>query len=119
MLRRFALSLVAFVAAAAVVAPTFGSSTATRLNGTVGPGFTITLKKGTARVTTLKAGSYTFVVRDRSNIHDFALRGPVSRVITTVRFVGTKTVTLRLKAGRYTYVCRPHVSTMKGSFRVT
>jgi len=31
----------------------------------------------------------------------------------------TKTVTLNLKPGRYTYVCDPHAGDMIGSFRVT
>ena len=33
------------------------------LNGTVGPGYTITLKQGGKAVKTLKAGSYSFVDR--------------------------------------------------------
>ena len=102
------LSLVATTAAAPV-----------KLVGTVGPGFTITLKKGTTKVTKLKRGKYTFVIRDKSNIHNFHLKGPVSKRFTTVSFVGTKTVTLTLKPGKYTYVCDPHASTMRGSFRVT
>ena len=45
-------ALIALIAAAAVQA----ASTATTLNGTVGPGFTITLTKGGAKVTRLKHG---------------------------------------------------------------
>lgn len=110
--------LVAAAAVALVAAAP--SHAATRLNATVGPGFTITLKTASgAKVTALKAGSYTFVVRDRSNFHNFRLRGPgLNRAFTTVAFVGTKTVTLRLRAGRYTFVCDPHLTTMKGSFTV-
>ena len=102
------LSLVASTAAAPV-----------KLVGTVGPGFTITLKKGSAKVTKLKAGKYTFVIHDKSNIHNFHLKGPVSKMITAVSFTGTKTVTLKLKPGKYTYVCDPHASSMHGSFRVS
>ena len=102
------LSLVASSAAAPV-----------KLVGTVGPSFTITLKKGTSKVTKLKAGKYTFVIHDKSNIHNFHLKGPVSKMFTSVSFVGTKTVTLTLKPGKYTYVCDPHASAMRGSFRVT
>ena len=40
------------------------------------PGFTITLKKGTAKVKTLKAGTYKITVNDSSNIHNFHLNGP-------------------------------------------
>jgi plastocyanin len=102
------LSLVASSAAAPV-----------KLTGTVGPGFTITLKKGTSKVTKLKAGKYTFVIHDKSNIHNFHLKGPVSKMFTSVSFTGTKTVTLTLKPGKYTYVCDPHASSMRGSFRVS
>jgi len=59
------------------------------------------------------------VIRDRSAEHDFHLRGPVSRMITGVSFMGTKRITVTLKPGRYTYVCDPHADEMRGSFRVT
>jgi plastocyanin len=103
----------------ALAASTAAAPTATKLTGTVGPGFTITLKKGTAKVTKLKAGKYTFVIRDKSDQHNFHLKGPVSKMFTSVDQVGTKTVTLTLKRGKYTYVCDPHATTMRGSFRVT
>lgn len=110
------------VAVAALVAVTAASSAAPiRLNGTVGPGFTITLKRGTAPVRVLKAGMYTFAVNDKASIHNFVLEGPgVERTITAVPFTGTKTVTVRLRAGTYEYYCRPHEAAgMKGKFRVT
>jgi hypothetical protein len=91
-----------------------------KLVATVGPGFTITLKKNGVRVTKLKAGRYTFVVRDRSNLHNFVLIGAgANRDVTTVAFVGTKTVTIRLRRGTYTYLCDPHADFMQGTFRVT
>ena len=112
------LALTVAAAVALVTAPADGAR-AKMLRGTVGPGFTITLKMGTKPVKTLKAGRYTFVVTDRSKIHNFHLKGPVKREITTLPFTGKKTVTLALKPGRYTYVCDPHVPPMRGSFRVT
>jgi plastocyanin len=39
-------------------------------------------------------------------------------MITSISATGTKTVTLTLKPGRYTYLCDPHAGNMKGSFRV-
>ncbi len=91
-----------------------------KLIGTVGPGFTIVLKKTGTRIRTAKAGTYTFVVSDKSNIHNFVIEGPgLDRAITTVGATGTKTVTLRLKRGTYKYYCAPHESTMHGSFKVT
>jgi hypothetical protein len=57
------------------------------------------------------------VVRDRSDEHNFALRGlGVSPALTGVDFVGTKTVTVKLGAGRYTFVCTPHSDDTRGSF---
>lgn len=116
--------LIAGAAAAALVvaAPVTAGPTATRLTGTVGPGFTISLKKSGKKVTTLKAGKYTITVTDKSSIHNFHLKGPgVNKVITSTPFKGTKTATVTLKMGRYTYVCDPHrtIPSMKGSFRVT
>jgi plastocyanin len=91
------------------------------LTGTVGPGATITLKKGTTKVTTLKAGTYKFVIRDRSTAHNFHLKGPngYSKVLTGLKFVGTKTYTLTLRPGAWSYICDPHRTFMKGSFTVT
>jgi plastocyanin len=87
--------------------------------GTVGPGYTITLKLNGAKVTKLKAGvQYRFVISDRSSIHDFHLTGPgTNRVVTSVDFTGTKSFVLRLKKGTYNFVCDPHASFMHGSFK--
>ena len=104
-----------------LAAPTAGMGLV-RLTGTVGPGYTISLKKGSAKVRTLKAGRYTITVTDKSKIHNFHLKGPgLSKVITGTAFKGTKTVTVTLKKGTYTYVCDPHaaIPSMKGTFRVT
>jgi plastocyanin len=89
------------------------------IQGAVGPGFTISLKKAGKKVTTLKPGRYTFVVADKSPIHDFHLSGPgVERVLTGVEYTGTKRVTVTLKKGTYRFVCDPHSGAMQGSFRV-
>jgi len=112
--------LIAGAAAMLVLAAPSGAMGPTKLKGTVGPGFTITLKKGTVKVKTLKRGKYAITVSDKSNIHNFHLKGPgVNKVITSTPFQGTKTVTLTLKKGIYRYVCDPHATVMKGSFRVT
>jgi plastocyanin len=109
----FALGCAALVFTAAP-----SSAALPKLVGTVGPGYTITLKKNGVRVTKLKPGRYTVVIRDRASIHNFHLRGPgLNRALTGIGFVGTKTVTLRLRAGRYTYFCDPHPTEMRGSFR--
>ena len=111
--------LLGAVAVALVVTAAATPMALPKLAGTVGPGFTISLKRGLAPVKLLKAGKYTFVVSDKSGIHNFHLKGPgLSRAITAVGFTGTKTVTLTLKKGRYTYVCDVHPS-MVGHFTVT
>ena len=116
---RIALVAAGVVAALALAAPIGATSSVTKLTGTVGPGFTITLKKGTATVKTLKPGSYRITVKDKSNMHNFHLKGPgVNKVITSTPFQGTKTVTVKLKKGSYTYVCDPHASFMHHSFKV-
>ena len=110
------------VALAAIVAALTASSALAAtptLNGTVGPGFTITLKQGSAKVSKLKAGSYKFVISDKSSIHNFHLKGPGIDKKTSVGGTGTTTWTVKLKAGKYTYVCDPHASFMKGSFTVS
>jgi plastocyanin len=115
---RIHLALVAAVVALAIaVAPAFAAPP--KLVGTVGPGFTITLTKGGKKVKSLKAGKYTVAIRDKSDIHNFHLRGPGLNKNTSVSFVGNKTWTVTLKAGTYRYVCDPHASAMKGSFKVT
>ena len=124
---------VALVAAGAVVgafaAASFGGgaaaapATAPKLSGTVGPGFTITLKRGGSRVTSLKAGSYRFVIADRSTIHDFVLEkehgGTFEKELTNVPSTGTKTVAVRLTKGEWKFYCRPHEAQMFGKFDVT
>ncbi len=89
------------------------------LQGSVGPGFTISLKLEGKPVKTLKAGKYTFVVGDRSKIHNFHLTGPGVNKTTSVGKTGRSTWTLTLKKGTYRFRCDPHRNQMKGSFTVT
>jgi plastocyanin len=87
----------------------------TTLNGSVGPGFDISLE-GTDGLT---AGSYTIVVDDQSAEHNFHLTGPGGvDVSTDVSETGEKSLDVELEAGEYTFVCDPHASQMKGSFTV-
>ena len=117
---RFRTFVVAAVVGAALTVAASAGAVVPKLNGTVGPGFTITVKRGTAPVKLLKAGTYSITVADKSNIHNFRLKGPgLNREITSVAFVGTKTVTVTLKKGRYTFDCDPHQAIMKGSFTVS
>ena len=116
---RYAVAAGAALLALVVGAAPATAATPTKLVGTVGPSFTITLKKGGKKVTTLKAGRYTISVQDKSDFHNFHLMGPgVNRVLTGVDFTGTKSVVLKLRKGTYRFVCDPHASFMHGSFRV-
>jgi plastocyanin len=112
---RFAAVAIAAAAALVVAGP---AAAATKLVATVGPAFTITLTKGGKKVTSLPAGAYTITVRDKSNFHNFHLKGPGQNKLTTVAFVGTKTWNVSLKKGKYTFVCDPHAPSMKGAFTV-
>ena len=116
---RTLLLLAALGSALAVTAP--AGAALPKLVGTVGPGFTITLKRFGKPLASLKAGTYSITVSDKSNIHNFHLRGPggMNKQITAIGFVGTKTITVKLVKGIYRYVCDPHFTTMKGSFKVT
>jgi plastocyanin len=108
--------LAVLVAALAVPA---AQAASTKLSATDGPGFTITLKQGGKKVTHLKPGTYTFAVSDKSNIHNFHLTGPGVNKKTGVGFKGSQTWKVKLKKGTYKYVCDPHKSFMKGSFKVS
>jgi plastocyanin len=91
------------------------------LTATVGPSATISLRTSRgARVRRLKAGRYRIVVRDRSSRHNFHLRGLGLNKRTSVAFRGTVTWTVTFRRGRtYRFVCDPHASRMRGSFRAT
>jgi plastocyanin len=91
------------------------------LDGEVGPGYTIEVSQNGEDVETVKAGTYTLKVEDKSDAHNFHLIGPgVDNTVTEVPFEGEKTVTVTLKKGTYTYQCDPHAARgMKGSFTVT
>jgi plastocyanin len=115
---RTRLALVTMLAAALVVVASASAATPT-LTGTDGPGFTITLKKAGKKVTSLKAGKYKIVIKDLSNIHNFHLKGPGVDKKTGVGSQGTSTWTVTLKKGTYKFICDPHASIMKGSFKVT
>ena len=96
-----------------------GLAAPAKLNGFVGPGFTIMLKNAAgAKVTTLKPGTYVFAIADKASDHNFHLSGPgVNKALTGIAFKGTKLTAVTLKAGTYRYVCDVH-SAMRGSFKV-
>ena len=113
-----ALAVVALAAVPAVQAAT-ASQHATILVATVGPAFNISLTKAGAKVTKLKAGTYVIRVSDKSNIHNWHLKGPGLNKTTSVTGTGTSTWTVKLKPGKWIFVCDPHAAVMIGRFTVT
>jgi len=121
MIRKVLALVVVVVGSSVLVATASGRTEATpTLVGTVGPNFTITLKKSNTVVKTLKAGRYKLVIRDKASIHAFSLDGPhgYAKDFTTIPFVGTKTFTVKLVAGKYKAYCPNHESIMFQHFIV-
>ena len=110
---RFAVAASTAVLVAAAGAGSALAATPT-LKGTDGPGFTITFS-----AKTVKAGKHKIVISDKSSMHNFHLTGPGVNKKTSVGGTGTTTWTVTLRKGTYKYVCDPHASAMKGSFKVT
>ena len=102
---------------AAIVAGN-GAAAIPKLQGVVSDPVNISLTFGGKKVSSLKAGKYTIVVRDTAGDHDFHLKGPGVNRSTTVGGTGTSKWSVTLRKGTYTYVCDPHSSFMKGSFTV-
>ncbi|HEX6491023.1 MAG TPA: hypothetical protein VF002_06590 [Gaiellaceae bacterium] len=127
-MRRIMLSsgIVVIIVAVSLAATALAQTTMSlpKLIGAVGKNnaFVITLKNSRGRlVKKLKAGRYTFVIHDYSAIHAFNLDGPhgFSHDFTKIPFIGMKTATLNLKAGKYKAYCPNHEATMFQFFTVT
>jgi plastocyanin len=73
------------------------------------------------RVNTLKPGTYTVVVHDKSAIHNFHLASNADPTVdfkTEVPFVGDQSFTVTFRPNTiYAYACEPHWQVMNGSFR--
>jgi plastocyanin len=121
-----ALAICAVVAVTALTAGAVASARTAAtptLKGTVGPSFTISLKRNGKAVKLLKAGRYKFVVADKASIHGFTLEkvkggGKFEKALSPVPFTGTKSVIVKLTAGKWKFYCPPHESSMFGFFTV-
>jgi plastocyanin len=112
------IRLVFIAAALALAAVAPAQAAPAKLVGTVGPGFTITLKKNGSKVTRLKAGKYSITVSDRSSSHNFHISGAGVNKKTSVGGTGKTTWTVTLQKGKtYRFRCDPHASSMKGSVK--
>lgn len=102
--------------------PSSGAITAkTKLALTSGPGFTISLKTAAGKaVTRMRRGTYTVVVRDRSQIHNAHLVAPgYNRATRPLSFRGRVTWKVKLaRVGTLRFLCDPHAARMKGSAKI-
>jgi hypothetical protein len=90
-----------------------------KLVGVVGTNesFVISLRDASGnQVTHLEPGTYDIAVSDRSEAHNFHLKGPGVDMATAVGEKQETTWTVTIGAGRYTYVCDAHPTTMRGYF---
>jgi hypothetical protein len=112
------MSLLAAAVTVAAILARSGVAAIPKLQGAVSDPVNISLMLGAKKISTLKHGTYTIVVRDTAADHDFHLNGPGVDRKTTVGGTGTWRWTVKLRKGTYTYVCDPHSTFMKGSFTV-
>ena len=120
---RLLVALAGIATALAVAGTAYSHGEATpMLVGTVGPGYTIKLTKAGVKVRSLKAGTYKFVISDKSSFHNFTLEqetgAKFEKHLTGTSFTGPKTVALTLKRGKWKYYCSVHEPTMFGFFTV-
>src|ERR671933_795036 len=79
--------------------------------------FVISLRDASGnQVTHLEPGTYDIAVSDRSEAHNFHLKGPAVDMATAIGAKQETTWTVTIGTGRYTYVCDAHPTTMRGFF---
>ena len=120
-----ALAILAAVALTAAGTALSRTSSTPMLKGVVGPGYSIKLTKGGKKIESLKAGTYKFVISDRSTYHNFTAerekpsKPKLEKHLTGTGFTGTKTVSMTLKPGSWSFYCSNHEAQMHGDFKVT
>ena len=117
-------SLLAATVCAAVLAPTAlpaGAKDDYSLKGEVyASGFKIEMKnRANRKLTSVRAGTYRIKIEDMATIHNSRLVGPGVNRATSVRGKIETIWTVKLKKGTYAFVCDPHASMMRGTFKVT
>ena len=79
--------------------------------------FVISLRDASGNaVTQLAPGTYDIAVSDRSEEHNFHLKGPGVDMSTPIGEKQETTWTVTIGEGRFTYVCDAHASQMRGYF---
>lgn len=90
-----------------------------KLLATVGPKSTISLRSATgAALKSIKGGTYSIVVRDRSKAHNFHIVGVGVNKKSSVSAVGTTTWKLKLSKGTLRFYSDKAPTTVKGSVKV-
>lgn len=121
-MKRRLLPLLALVLLAVAVPVASAHSGAGTLKGEVYPNaqFKIEMENAAGKdLKTVRAGTYKIKIEDKATIHNFHLTGPGVNKSTSVGGKTETTWTVKLKPGKYTYVCDPHAAQMRGTFRVT
>ncbi len=111
--------LVLACASALVLVGVAGGAAGPGLNGSVGPGFAISLTDASGNgIKHLDPGAFSLTVDDKSAEHNFHLQGPGVDATTAVDEVAVKTFSLNLVDGKYTFICDAHPTLMADSFTV-
>jgi Copper binding proteins, plastocyanin/azurin family len=115
-MRRRLLLLAAIVA---VPTSAYAQADNPRLSGVVGPAYNISLLDANGQsVARLDPGAFDIAVRDLSDEHNFHLSGPGVDETTSVTGTGNASWTVTFREGRYTFVCDPHSTDMRGTIVV-
>jgi hypothetical protein len=99
------------------------AATGIALTGSVGPGFSISLRDANGNlVSNLAAGDYTITIQNLSDpstgvTHNFHLEGPGVNMLTTFD-PGTTVWDVTVTDGKYTYLCDAHPTIMIRTFTV-
>src|SRR4051794_35750098 len=115
--------LLALAGAVLLPASARPQASAIELSGSVGPGFSITLKDASGSVVShLDPGAYHITVQNLSDpppaavVHNFHLKGPGGVDLATSSTPGTTTWDVTLVDGTYTYLCDFHPLQMRNTF---
>jgi hypothetical protein len=101
MRRSYRIAVLAPVALA--IAVPGASAAATKLTGQVSNNGTVSLDMAGKKVETLKSGTYSLSVTDKSKKFEFRISGPgLDKTITGDTFMGSKTEKVKLTKGSYT-----------------
>ncbi len=111
------LALLALAVAGAVQASTQSTG---KLAANVGPGFTISFTQNGKAVKSLKAGTYSITVHDKSPMHNFHLFGHGINKKTAISTTSSAVWKIKFVAkGTYKFHCDAHPTSLFGSFKVT